>query len=292
MMSGYLGCEEARRRLEAFVDGEFDISEQIAVEGHLRWCDTCAARVQDKRCIGTALRLVSPCGSRLSGEDGAVASSLRVRILARVCQTRESTFVAQAQWAMRERRLLWPAVGAVCAVLICLAGTVAVLHAVSVRVPETLVATIDRVAIPSRERALEALNGPYRLPRVMGETDVYASMVEEEISLAVAAFVTSDGRIANYVLLGSEDKTAASGTPQQTYLDDGLREVLEAVSRTRFEPASAGGQSVPIGLVWVLERTTVRGVAPDGAGDEGAVIQVPIVDQAILSIRSAGERVG
>jgi hypothetical protein len=126
----------------------------------------------------------------------------------------------------------------------------------------------------------------------MGETDVFASMAEEEVSLAVAAFVTSDGRISNYVLLGSESDTTASGELQRTYLDDGLREMLDAVSRTRFEPATAGGQTVPIGLVWVLERTTVRGVATNETPDEGASFQVPVVEQVALPTHGAPGHAG
>ena len=56
-MIPYLGCEHARELLEGFVDGELAMADQVAVESHLRWCRTCAARVEDMRLIGASLRV-------------------------------------------------------------------------------------------------------------------------------------------------------------------------------------------------------------------------------------------
>ena len=46
-MIPYLDCPAARRMLEAFVDGELAVHDQVALESHLRWCRVCAARVED-----------------------------------------------------------------------------------------------------------------------------------------------------------------------------------------------------------------------------------------------------
>ena len=58
-MIPYLGCDAAREMLEAFVDGELAMADQVAVESHLRWCRTCGARVEDLRVIGASLRIGS-----------------------------------------------------------------------------------------------------------------------------------------------------------------------------------------------------------------------------------------
>ena len=58
-MIPYVGCEYAREHLDAFVDGELSVAEQVAVESHLRWCRTCAARVEDLQLIGASIRLGS-----------------------------------------------------------------------------------------------------------------------------------------------------------------------------------------------------------------------------------------
>ena len=56
-MIRYLGCDAAREMLQPFVDRELPMAEQVELEAHLRWCETCAARVEDLRLIGAALRV-------------------------------------------------------------------------------------------------------------------------------------------------------------------------------------------------------------------------------------------
>ena len=56
-MIRYVGCDYARPRLDAFADGELPMGDQVLVETHLRWCQTCAARLEDTQTIGASLRL-------------------------------------------------------------------------------------------------------------------------------------------------------------------------------------------------------------------------------------------
>jgi hypothetical protein len=52
----YMGCEQAHLLLDRYVDEELGIDEQVTVEAHLRWCSSCAARVDDLRVIGHSVR--------------------------------------------------------------------------------------------------------------------------------------------------------------------------------------------------------------------------------------------
>ena len=56
-MIPYLDCPAAQGMLEAFVDRELAVTDQVALESHLRWCRVCAARVEDLQLIGVSLRL-------------------------------------------------------------------------------------------------------------------------------------------------------------------------------------------------------------------------------------------
>ena len=47
-----LTCAAARRRLHALYDGELSVAEQIAVQGHMDWCDACAAMLDELRIVG------------------------------------------------------------------------------------------------------------------------------------------------------------------------------------------------------------------------------------------------
>ena len=82
-MIPYIGCEYAREHLDAFVDGELSVDEQVAVESHLRWCRTCAARVEDVQLIGDSIRLGS-LAPRAIDDDARVVSDLHSSVLIRV----------------------------------------------------------------------------------------------------------------------------------------------------------------------------------------------------------------
>src|SRR3989442_2236107 len=59
-MIPYLGCPAAREMLQAFVDVKLPMTEQVALESHLRWCDTGYAHVQELRLIWGWIRDGSP----------------------------------------------------------------------------------------------------------------------------------------------------------------------------------------------------------------------------------------
>ena len=51
-----LSCVGSRRRLSAFHDGELPVTEQVAVDAHLRRCHACATELAGLREVGDALR--------------------------------------------------------------------------------------------------------------------------------------------------------------------------------------------------------------------------------------------
>src|SRR5690606_37398447 len=89
-MIPYVGCDHARELLEAFVDGELPLSDQVAVESHLRWCRTCMLRVEDMRLIGASLRLGSPV-QRFGGDDTQALAAIAAGTLMRARAEREDS---------------------------------------------------------------------------------------------------------------------------------------------------------------------------------------------------------
>jgi anti-sigma factor RsiW len=120
-MIPYVGCEYAREHLDAFVDGELPVAEQVAVESHLRWCRTCAARVEDVRLIGDSIRVGSPAQSLALDETRAV-SDVHDSVVMRLRTERELSLGARIRDMFTDMRLLWPALGATVAVLSALAS--------------------------------------------------------------------------------------------------------------------------------------------------------------------------
>ena len=272
-MIPYVGCEYAREHLDAFVDGELSVEEQVAVESHLRWCRTCAARVEDLQLIGHSIRL----GSLAPRDDDAqTVSHLQASVLIRVRAEEELSFGARFRDMFTDMRLLWPALGATSAVTVGLALALSVLHSTTLERPESLATMIESLAEPGGERnplmpgnsaRVDRLfgyvdsdrAGGISMPRALDDGTVFESIPEEDATFAVAAVVSRDGRIANYELLNSE----RSGR-QARNLDANDVEMLDAaVRQSRFAPAQTPvGRAVAVNMVWLIVMTTVQTPEP------------------------------
>jgi hypothetical protein len=274
-MIPYVGCEYAREHLDAFVDGELSVDEQVAVESHLRWCQTCAARVEDLQLIGNSIRIGSPA-PHAADEEAQTISDLHARVLIRVRAEEEVSLGARLRDMFKDMRLLWPALGATAAVTICLAGSLSVLQLASLERPESLATMLDTLANPGAERnplmpgnnaRVDRLTGKYMdsdfaggisLPRASDNQVMFEGIPEQDAMFAVATVVSREGRIANYELLKSER------TGQQTRKTKGQRAndvemVLDAVRQSRFAPAQTPvGRAVAVNMVWVIVMTTVQ----------------------------------
>lgn len=270
-MIPYLGCEPARAMLDRFVDGELDMADQVVLESHLRWCDTCAARVEDMRLIGASVRLGSPAQTVHVDDARALAVS-QSEVLTRIRAERDQSFPVRFRELFEDRRFLWPALGATAALVCGLFTALAVHRAARAADPESIADMIQMVARTASERttfAAPPLSSHYPVqldalmlaPRTLNEGLALDSLADEEAVFAVDTVVTREGRVANYELLPSERPGATHRNATRANDVDAL---LEAVKRSRFEPAqAAGGGAVTVRVVWVLARTTVKAQAED-----------------------------
>jgi anti-sigma factor RsiW len=232
-MIPYLGCQSARVILEAFHDGELPVDEQVALDAHLRWCDTCRARVEDLRMIGHVLRAGSARPMVAAPEEAALVS-VQGRVLARIEVERTDTLAVRWREMWVDSRFLWPAVGATLALVLCLTALAAAYGVVRAEHPESLAALIaGRSALPAPQPLL-----PPPPPVVAPEG--------EAVFLLSAAVVNGGGRVATYELLQSAREPAAE-----------VHALADALRDTRFAPKTPRGDVV----VWLVARTTVRGSA-------------------------------
>jgi Putative zinc-finger len=278
-MIPYVGCEYAREHLDGFVDGELSVDEQVAVESHLRWCRTCAARVEDLQLIGHSIRLGSLTPHAVD-EDARTVSDLHASVLMRVRAEEEQSLGAQFREMFADMRLLWPALGATAAVTICLAGALSVLQLASLERPESLATMLDTLANPGAERNplmpgnnarvdplfLKYLDsdraGGISLPRASDDQVMFEGIPEQEAMFAVAAVVSREGRIANYELLKSERTGQRPERERSVHAND-VEMVLDAVRQSRFAPAQTPlGRTVAVNMVWLIFMTTVETPAP------------------------------
>jgi Putative zinc-finger len=244
------GCASVRRRLPAFHDRELPIHDLITIESHVAGCPACAGELQELRSIGDALRVTSAPGpvDNWTGLRSGVVSRMRAE--------------AQESWTARTERmfddlhLIWIGLAATAATFLC--GAVA-LSAVQFASPErndSLAAVISVISAPSGSDLNPVLadNRFLQFPSVPGSGPIEAMLAQpvsrDELTLALSAVVTREGRVAGLSVLNRE---------QQPH---NLEAILDVLSRSRLEPGRRGTLPVAMNLVWLVAHTTVKAKAP------------------------------
>jgi hypothetical protein len=269
-MTQYVGCDHARGLLDGLVDGELSMAEQLAVESHLRWCRTCALRVEDMRLIGSSLRMGSASAMPRREDADEFIAAMNDGVLMRVRTEREQSFGVRVSELFVDRRLLWPALGASVAVALCVGVVTAVLHASTAWNSDSLAALIPTLATPgSEQNPLRPVNlrDPLRdesrgtsIPRLYADDAKRAGgtledIPEEDVVYTIRTVVSRDGRISNFEVLPSEGEYA--GNQSAAEHAGHTRAVLNAVQQSRFSPAQNPlGHAVAVDMVWVIAKTT------------------------------------
>ena len=259
-MTRYIGCETARELLDAFVDEELSVDDQVMVEGHLRGCPTCSARVEDMSIIGAAVRIGSPV-TRATTVDDLTMAVLQDQVLSRYGAEQDQSWPVRLRAMFQDMHLLWPAIGATCAVLICLAGASTVLYATSEEHPDSLAAMITSMSDRSGQNPL-LLDNTVVIPRALDDGPTL-NVVDDDAMFAFATVLSPEGRIADSALLLSQREVslvAHDRFAHQREVDD----LQHQLKQSRFEPAQAlSGRKVAVNMVWLIARTTVKASAHD-----------------------------
>ncbi len=267
-MTPYVGCEYARERLEGLLDNELSVDEQVLVESHVRWCRTCADRIEDFQLIGTSIR-VGP-QTRKKEVDPAL-TAVYSRVIERIRVERDQAFTVRMRELFTDMRLLWPALGATMAVLVCLSVAIGVLKSTSSERPQSLATRLEAMNPGSEANPLRPDNnarvdryfdkfvdsdraGGISIPRVMDDGASVAGFNDEEAMFTMAMVVNRDGRITTAELLNSE---RGGGKAERTVHTN--EAVLDAVRQSRFAPAQTPiGRAVAVNMVWLIVVTTVQ----------------------------------
>ena len=279
-MTQYVGCEHARELLDGLLDGELSMTDQLAVESHLRWCRTCALRVDDMRLIGASLRMGT---APVPAEHDASLVAMNEALLLRVRAEREQSLGVRVREMFTDMRLMWPALGATVAVVVCVTAVASVLQASAATRPESLAAMITALGTPGSERnplrpappaylqshTDSAVRAPWStgvsIPRLFDDDAKRAGgtlegIPDDDLIYTVRTVVTRDGRVSNFEVLLSEANSGRHGKSAEHAGHD--RAVFDALQQARFAPAYTPlGQAVAVDMVWVIAKTTAV-VAP------------------------------
>jgi hypothetical protein len=269
-MTPYVGCEYARERLEGLLDDELSVDEQVLVESHVRWCRTCADRIEDFQLIGTSIR-VGPPKLALATEAEPASSAVYSRVMMRMRAERDQAFTVRLREMFADMRLLWPALGATMAVLVCLSVAIGVLKSTSSERPSSLATRLEAMNPGSEANPLRPDNnarvdryfdkfvdsdraGGISIPRVMDDGASVAGIPGEEAMFTMAMVVNREGRITTAEMLNSE--RGGNNAERALHANEA---VLDAVRQSRFAPAQTPiGRTVAVNMVWLIFVTTVQ----------------------------------
>jgi hypothetical protein len=256
-MTQYVGCDHARDLLEGLIDGELSMVDQLAVESHLRWCRTCALRIEDLRLIGESLREGS-AAKHTGRETERTVIGISDAVLMRVRAERAQSWGVRFRDTFSDMRLFWPAIGATAAVAVCVMATAGVLQATSIHRDASLASLITTLANPAPLRPAE--NGFFgiSIPRP-NQADAERTgrtldaLPDDDVIYTVRTVVDGDGRVSNLEVLLSGGNTRKRRGAHAGH----DRAVLDAIAQTRFAAAhTALGQPVAFDMVWVIAKTT------------------------------------
>ena len=282
-MTPYVGCEYARERLEGLLDDELSVDEQVLVESHVRWCRTCADRIED---------------FQLMKEVDPPSSVVYSRVMMRMRAERDQAFMVRMREMFTDMRLLWPALGATMAVLVCLSVAIGVLKSTSSERPSSLATRLEAMNPGSEANPLRPDNnarvdryfdkfvdsdraGGISIPRVMDDGASVAGIPGEEAMFTMAMVVNREGRITTAEMLNSE----RGGNNAERALRAN-EVVLDAVRQSRFAPAQTPiGRTVAVNMVWLIFVTTVQTPDPQTPVQVAPVVartrRLPPADPAV-----------
>ena len=242
-----LTCSVVERRLASFHDRELPVCEMIAMESHVQSCPPCARQLRELQTIRDLLRsAAAPAPS----DDW---TGLQSGVMSRMRAEEHESFVARARRTFEDMHLVWIALASTTATFLCGAIVLTMLQFASPERSDSLAAVMAVFAAP-----LGSDLNPARLDRfisapttVPGDDMIQATLAgsssSDDAVLPLSVTVSREGRVSGIYIL-TNDHPGGDVTP-----------VLDAIYRTRLQPAQAGGEPVAVNLVWLLAHTTVKG---------------------------------
>jgi len=263
-----LTCAVARRRLHAFHDSELPLSQQVEMSAHLEWCDSCAAALSDLRQLRAALRVATPGRTALNGQS---ESGFQSAVLARAWAEQNVSFPARVRAMFDDMHLVYAGLGALAATMVCVIFMFGMMRLATTEDPDSLAATMIRLAPPALEANPIVPPAGILMPRALDDVSFVGGEAKgvDESAFTFSGVVTREGSLVNLELHSEDGQTPVAGSPQALEREY----MLGAVSKVRFEPARISGLPVAVNMVWLVTQTTVHapkgGFLQQGSGQTG-----------------------
>lgn len=239
-----LTCAAARRRLNAFHDGELAVSDQIAVASHLGWCDACAVAAAELGLIGAALRAAVPGRVSLSNDE---AAAFAAAVVSRCKAERDASLQADIALMFDDLRLVYATLGAAVAVMVCALAMSTMPRFATDERPDALAVMATFSATPDMS-PIAIDDGEVRT-RWTARVRQANELAEQDAVFSLSAVLTSEGRVPTLQHLRRGRRASVEHAKQ-------IEALLDSLSRARFEPPGDG--PLTSSMVWLITSTTVR----------------------------------
>jgi len=249
-----MSCSAVRRALDLLHDGELAVDSQIAVEGHLAHCAACRSQRDELSRIQSLLRTGATRPDFVDYDEEMLTGVLS-SVMTQLRRERNFGWRERLGRVMADASQVWMPGGAVAMTAVGAVVLATVLTTLTPIHQDSLAAALGGLGVPgSNANPVTALRG-VTLPTVAPEQGlpVFLSGAFDAVdaNVALAAVVTREGELSRFEVLGPTTTT------------DGLEdELFQLTSGIRFSPALYDGSPVAVNVVWLLERTTVRGDLP------------------------------
>ena len=251
----HLACTTVLRRLQAYYDDELEVTDRIAIGGHLDGCEACRAAHAELEDVGALLRSEAPGHTPLPCDE---AQSFVSAVVNRARVEDSVSFVSWVRELFADRRVVYSSLGAASATVACLVIMLTMMRFGAGDRTDSLAAMLHVLSGPPapaqqpiviRPIVVDArVTMPKALDKFSGSDDVIDSV------LALSGVVTSEGRVSNI-----EVNDGTNGVVMASMDSKRIELLVDAMSKTRFEPVMKEGDPVAVNMVWFVAHTTVRG---------------------------------
>lgn len=268
-----MSCAATRRRLPAFHDHELPFGDQIAVGAHLEWCGECASQYGELRFVRAALRSTAPGRVALSREE---ATGFTAAMFSRLSAEHDQSFLVRVREMFHDMRLGYAGLGAAAATMVCIVIMLGMMRFATTERPDSLAAIVNFLASPGSNANPVSIDARTNMPRALDATISAGSSAQEDAVFALAAVVTREGRIENLTGEMLRSDGGHAGVNEARVVEN----LMDTISRARFEPAQREGLPVAVNMVWLVAHTTVRASKHHSLEP---VVAVPVVKKRVAA---------
>ena len=251
----HLACAAVLRELQAYHDDELQVVDQIAVSAHLDGCRSCREALADIEDVGSLLRAEAPGRAPIPRDE---AASFVSGVVNRARVEDAVSFVSWVHELFDDRRFVYSVGGAATATLACLVIMLTMMRFGAGDRTDSLAAMLNGLSgppTPVQPIVIRPIIVDARvniLPAAATFSGSDLSDVADSV-LALSGVVTTEGRVSNI-----EVNDGTNGIAMAAMDSRRIESLVDAMSRTRFEPVMKEGDPVQVNMVWFVAHTTVR----------------------------------